>query len=279
MRRLYLCFALLVAAQVIAGVPKLSRGEIDRRRAALVDSLAARLGGTTPFTRDSLERIFADPRSAFDAAIFEPRPEQTFTFLFGDSSVERGRTFLREHRAVLEHVAKAFRHVTPELLVALLRIESNFGEYLGEHRVLRVLYTRYLVTPPRERKRVSLRVRELVCFLSLCREEEWDPFAVVGSWAGAIGLPQFMPCSFAFVWDGDGAGEIDLAGSVPDAAWSIGNFLWEHGAWQKDGVRRAVWRYCSKSDAYVGAAFRYATLLTEPKRTRSSSVSGSRNER
>ncbi|HXF46564.1 MAG TPA: lytic murein transglycosylase B [Burkholderiaceae bacterium] len=120
--------------------------------------------------------------------------------------------------------------VPEEIAVAVVGIESRFGRMLGTHRTLDVLLTLAFDYT----RRADLYRDELVQFLLLCREQRLDPLALRGSFAGALGMPQFMPSSVrSFAVDFDRDGRLDLATSAADAIGSIANFLAAHG-WQRD---------------------------------------------
>ncbi len=118
----------------------------------------------------------------------------------------------------------------PEIIVAIIGVETFFGRITGNFRTIDALATLsfdYL-------RRADYYRKELVELLLLAREQRMDPMAIKGSFAGAIGLPQFMPGSVRrFAVDFDGDGRIDLAASASDAIGSVANFLVEHG-WQRE---------------------------------------------
>jgi membrane-bound lytic murein transglycosylase B len=140
-----------------------------------------------------------------------------------------GDAFLRQHRAALARAAA--RYGVPEsIVVAIIGIETLFGRVMGNLRTLDVLLTLAFDYT----RRAPLYREELAQFLLLCREQGIDPVAPRGSFAGAIGLPQFMPGSVRrYAVDFDGDGRIDLAASRADAIGSVANFLGAHG-WRRD---------------------------------------------
>ncbi|GAB4469290.1 MAG: lytic murein transglycosylase B [Burkholderiaceae bacterium] len=140
-----------------------------------------------------------------------------------------GHAFLRQHRAALAHAAR--RYGVPEsIVVAIIGVETLFGRVMGSLRTLDVLLTLAFDYT----RRAPLYREELAQFLLLCREQGIDPVAPRGSFAGAIGLPQFMPGSVRrYGVDFDGDGRIDLTASRADAIGSVANFLAAHG-WQRD---------------------------------------------
>jgi len=116
--------------------------------------------------------------------------------------------------------------VPAQVLLAIVGVETFFGEITGKHRVIDALATLAFDYPPR-----SPYFRgELEQFLLMTREESLDPLAPLGSYAGAMGIPQFMPTSFrAFALDGDGDGHRDLWGNWGDVFSSVANYLKLHG--------------------------------------------------
>jgi membrane-bound lytic murein transglycosylase B len=143
--------------------------------------------------------------------------------------VRDGHDFLRRHRAALARAAERYG-VPASIVVAIIGIETLFGRVMGNLRTLDVLLTLAFDYP----RRASLYREELTQFLLLCRERGIDPVAPRGSFAGAMGLPQFLPGSVRrYAVDFDGDGRIDLSGSGADAIGSVANFLAAHG-WRRD---------------------------------------------
>jgi membrane-bound lytic murein transglycosylase B len=146
-----------------------------------------------------------------------------------DKRVQAGVDFWRANSAALERATERFG-VPPEIIVAIIGVETYWGRITGNFRTIDVLATLsfdYL-------RRADYYRKELVELLLLAREQRTDPLAFKGSFAGAIGLPQFMPGSIRrFAVDFDGDGRIDLAGSATDAIGSVARFLVQHG-WQRD---------------------------------------------
>ena len=145
-----------------------------------------------------------------------------------DRRVQAGADFWRGNASALDHAAERFG-VPPEVVVAIIGVETYWGRITGNFRTIDVLATLsfdYL-------RRADYYRKELVELLLLAREQGTDPLRFKGSFAGAIGLPQFMPGSIRrFAVDFDGDGRIDLAGSPTDAIGSVASFLVQHG-WQR----------------------------------------------
>lgn len=144
--------------------------------------------------------------------------------------VREGVAFWQQHRELLERVG-AERGVAPEYLVAILGVETYYGRITGNYRVLDALATLAFDYPPRS----PFFSKELTQFLLLSREEPVDALEARGSYAGAMGAPQFMPSSYRrYAVDGDGDGKRDLFGSWDDVVASVANYFREHG-WQAGG--------------------------------------------
>jgi len=139
--------------------------------------------------------------------------------------IQEGSQFLAKHRTSLKAAERAFG-VPAEVITAILGIETNYGADKGTFQVLRSLSTLTFSFPDRAEEFRP----QLVDLLMLAREQEQQPDYYVGSFAGAMGYPQFMPTAWRkFGIDGDGDGKIDLISSVDDAIFSIANYLRRHG--------------------------------------------------
>jgi membrane-bound lytic murein transglycosylase B len=143
--------------------------------------------------------------------------------------IRDGAQFLRDERAALARASERWG-VPEEIIVGIIGVETLFGRLTGSFRTLDVLLTLSFDYT----RRAPMYREELTQFLLLCHEQGIDPLSLRGSFAGALGLPQFMPGSIRkWAVDFDGDGRIDLATSRTDAIGSVANFLAEHG-WQRD---------------------------------------------
>ena len=139
--------------------------------------------------------------------------------------IEAGRAWIAEHAEALES-ASAERGVPVATIAAIVGVETYFGRITGKREVLRSLATLGFDYPPR----ADFFRTELAEFLALADAQGWDAAAITGSYAGAMGLPQFIASSYrAYAVDGDGDGTIDLFESLPDVTHSVGNYLARHG--------------------------------------------------
>ncbi len=144
-------------------------------------------------------------------------------------SAARGQRFWRANANTLLR-AKLEYGVDPATIVAILGIETQYGRNLGRHRVLDALTTLMLEYP----RRSAFFERELEEYLLLTRELGVDPLMLRGSYAGAIGVPQFIPSSHRrYAVDFDGDKHIDIVDSAADAIGSVANYFKQHG-WQRD---------------------------------------------
>ena len=142
--------------------------------------------------------------------------------------VDGGQRFWQKHGAALQR-AEAIYGIPPEVIVAIIGVETEYGQNMGSFGVLEALASLAFHYPPR----AGFFRSELEQFLLLARENGVSPLAVKGSYAGAIGIPQFMPSSQRrFAVDFDGDDRIDLRQSSTDAIGSVARFLQQHG-WQK----------------------------------------------
>lgn len=147
-----------------------------------------------------------------------------------EQRIADGAQFWSEHRELLDQTALRYG-VAPQYLVAILGVETSYGRITGRYRILDALGTLAFDYPPRSDYFTS----ELEQFLLLAREESLDALAALGSYAGAIGAPQFMPGSLRrYAVDADGDGKRDLWSDWPDILASIANYFRVHG-WQPEG--------------------------------------------
>lgn len=142
-----------------------------------------------------------------------------------DARVREGVAFWQNHAAALERAARE-QGIPAEIVVAIIGIETLYGRNSGSFRVIDALATLAFDYPPRAEYFRS----ELEQYLLFARDQGIDVFSVKGSYAGAIGIPQFMPGSYRrYAVDFDGDGVIDLRASPADAIGSVANFLRQHG--------------------------------------------------
>ena len=141
--------------------------------------------------------------------------------------IDGGISFWDEHAADLERAAAQYG-VPPEIIVAIIGVETLYGRHTGNFETLSALATLAFDYPPR----ADLFRRELEALFLLAREQGRDPASYSGSFAGALGYPQFLPSSVrAYAVDFDGDGGIDFDAGPADAIGSVARYLHDHG-WQ-----------------------------------------------
>lgn len=144
-----------------------------------------------------------------------------------DSRIEQGLAFWRENRALLERAEKEYG-VPAEIIVAIVGVETRYGRHKGTWRAVDALATLGFDYPPR----ADFFRRELKELLLLEREAGINASEVVGSYAGALGMPQFIPSSYrAYAVDFNNDGKIDLINDVADVIGSVAHYFRAH-RWQ-----------------------------------------------
>ena len=232
-------FALLAIAPSLARSAEIQTGEIKPvpggyAARADVRELIAEMASDHAFDESELRRLFAKVRyqPKVVAAMSRPvlAPPKWFEYapqFLSAARIDGGVAFLREHEAVLQRAEREFG-VPAEIIVAIIGVETLYGRNTGSYRVIDALTTLAFDYP----RRASFFRGELKHFLLLCREQGITPLDVKGSYAGALGLPQFMPGSLRnYAVDYDADGTIDLAKDPDDAIGSVANFLARHD-WQ-----------------------------------------------
>jgi membrane-bound lytic murein transglycosylase B len=146
--------------------------------------------------------------------------------------VDAGTAFWRDNRASLQAAEERFG-VPPEIVVGIVGVETFYGRIMGSFRLVDVLATLAFDFPTGRSDRSHFFRDELEELFVLCAREGTDPQSLKGSYAGAMGLPQFMPSSVnRHAVDFDGDGRIDLHANAADVVGSIANYLASFG-WQR----------------------------------------------
>jgi membrane-bound lytic murein transglycosylase B len=249
-------FLLWVCFSVQAATPYSKRPDVR----AYIKEMVARHG----FVEKELVFLFSRVRredavlQAIAAPAEKVRTWQEYrAMLVNEPRIAGGATFWKANRAALARAERDFG-VPAEYVVAIIGVETQYGRNVGKYRVVDALTTLAFDYPPR----ADFFRDELTSYLLMARDEDIDVFATKGSYAGAIGIPQFMPGSARrYAVDFDGSGSIDLHRSPSDALGSVANFLQRHG-WRAGGgvllparVQGDAWRALADGS------------LEEPKRT------------
>ncbi len=243
-RRTLLLFALSTPLLLAAGAQAASgkrpkvvapRARFDLDRADIRD-FAARAATRTGMSVDAVLSLLgeASPQSSILDAMSRPAesvlPWWQYRERFLTSArIDAGLAFWAKHAELLDAVERE-RGVPAEYLVSILGVETHYGRIVGRYRVLDALTTLGFDYPARAAYFRS----ELEEFLLLAREDQLDPLATKGSYAGAMGAPQFMPSSIRrFAVDSGGKGHRDLWQDWHDVFASVANYLalqgWKQG--------------------------------------------------
>lgn len=184
------------------------------------------------FNEAELERVFAEVevKDSILKAISRPAEKSKPWYEYRDifltgSRIAGGVEFWQQHKEALAEAEQQYG-VPAEIIVSILGVETRYGGNVGSFRVIDALSTLAFRYPPRSPFFTS----ELENFLILTREEQMSQLEPVGSYAGAMGLGQFMPSSYrAYAVDFDGDGHRDIWNNPTDAIGSIANYLAVHG--------------------------------------------------
>lgn len=194
---------------------------------------------THGFEREALQALFKEVRYIDRAVqLVKPAPPgkpknwQAYSARFIEPiRIRAGVRFWNENAEALARAEAAYG-VPAEIIVGIIGIETIYGRDTGKFRVLDSLTTLAFAYPetPNQAARKAFFRDELASTLVLARERGYDPFSLLGSFAGAVGMPQFMPSNILkYGVDFDSDGRVDLRGSATDAIGSVANFLVQHG--------------------------------------------------
>ena len=211
-------------------------------------------------------------------------PDRYTQFLTQDA-ILLSKKFLRQNLKILRNAETRF-HVEKEVIVAILWVESRFGENIGKHRLIPTLASIALMDSPDHLQKNYLALREkdpdlsyerieglakrkanwayseLKCFLNIIRSEKIDPLEVYGSYAGALGMAQFIPSSY-LSYALNQRGFEDWLLSKEAAIFSIGNYLKSHG-WKKGlsiAKKRQILWYYNHSEPYGETILKLAAKI------------------
>jgi membrane-bound lytic murein transglycosylase B len=222
------CLILVAAALCALANPA---SAIDVKRAD-VKEFIAHMTGTTSFKKRQLRKLLKAAQSqpaiidAMERPAEKAKPWFEYRPIFvTERRIREGTDFWIAHRQALDQ-ASIRSGVAPEYLAAILGVETYYGRLTGTYRVLDALATLAFDYPAR----AKFFRDELEQFLLLTRDAGLDPLSVKGSYAGAMGAPQFMPSNYRrYAVDADADGHINLWTNWPDVCASVGNYLKEHG--------------------------------------------------
>ncbi len=200
------------------------RADVD----AFINEMVSEYG----FQRESLNALFAnvEKKQSILDAIARPaektKPWKDYRKIFvTPSRTEKGVEFMRKNKAALARAEKEFG-VPQEIIVAIIGVETRYGQHKGGYRVMDALSTLAFDYPAR----APFFRKELKNFLLLARDQKQQPLDLMGSYAGAMGYGQFMPSSYrSYAVDYDGDGLADIWNNPVDAIGSVANYFKRHG--------------------------------------------------
>ena len=200
-----------------------------------VEDFAARAAAEYNLDQEEIVLLLQDARfkqSIVDAISRPAEGKPWFEYrpiFITDKRIRGGVKFWRENEVLINQASERFG-VDPQIIVAIIGVETFYGRITGSYRVLDALTTLSFYYPDTGNDRSDFFSRELMQFVLLGSEEGLPLRDVTGSYAGAMGLGQFMPSSYReYAVDLDGDGRRDLWSSMPDVIGSVANYLHRHG--------------------------------------------------
>ena len=242
------------------------------------------------FNHEKIQRLYSRPKVFFDAEgvtlLFTySEAKLDYDQFAAERSIDKAKKYMGKYKEDLDRTEKAYG-VNSRVITAILLVESRLGKYPGTRSTLNTLSTLASLMDPDTRrefyeqipqaKRISRKkfeksaqrrskwaYKELKAFLEYTQQERFDPTEMLGSFAGAIGLSQFMPSSIlSYGKDGNNDGSINLH-THADAIASIANYLKSHG-WRpgisRKKAEKVIYQY-NHSEYYVKAILKIADLL------------------
>jgi len=242
------------------------------------------------FNHEKIQRLYGRPQVFFETKgvtlLFTySEAKLDYDQFAADWSIDRAKKYMGTYKEELDRTEKAYG-VSGRVITAILLVESRLGKYIGKRSTLNTLSTLASLMDPQTRsefyqkippaKRISRKkfeksarlkskwaYKELKAFLEYTEQEGLDPAEIPGSFAGAMGLSQFMPSSvLTYGKDGNNDGSIDLL-THADAIASIANYLKSHG-WRpgisRQKAEKVIYHY-NHSKYYVKAILKIADLL------------------
>ncbi|MEM4390097.1 MAG: lytic murein transglycosylase [Candidatus Micrarchaeia archaeon] len=231
------------------------RGGCQKKTLTRLEKALVERGINQSFVR----KVLTDPRLECYDIDYAPKKQSEFSmtreeyarhFLTKDR-IRRARANLKRYARWFEAAEKRYG-VEKEVIAAIIEIESKSGKNIGKYNVPSAFASIFQHRADRR----AWAANELAIHLTLAQENRTDPF-VKSSRSGALGIPQFLPSTIkAYGTDADGGGF--NPNSMPDAIFSVANFLYQHG-WKRDDWRAV--RKFNHSDNYVFAVMKLAEAI------------------
>ncbi len=255
-----LLLASVLSAPVLAQALPAASFDLKRPEiAAFIDQVATHDGMSRRQVRALLKA--AQPQPKIIEAMEKPAEKVSPWWQYREhfvtaERISEGVQFWGEHKESLERIAAEYQ-VAPEYVVAILGVETKYGRITGRYRVLDALATLAFNYPPRH----AYFTKELEQFLILAKENKLDPLTLTGSYAGAMGAPQFMPSSYRhYAIDANGDSQRDLWGDWDDVIASVANYLHQAG-WHAGAPVLA------EATVAADTSFEVEPRILEPKET------------
>jgi len=222
-------FVVLIISTSLAAV-EVSQG--DYRNRADVSAFIEKMAKTSDYSEAELVTLFSGVKKQEHLFELLNRPAekelewyQYRPIFIKQKRIDLGVEFWREHQQLLSEVSKK-TGVPEQIIVAIIGVETFYGIYKGKDPVLDSLVTLAFDYP----KRASFFTRELEQFLLLVKEQKLNAGELKGSYAGAMGMPQFISSSYrSYAVDFDDDGQVNLFDSVADITASVANYFVRHG--------------------------------------------------
>lgn len=201
-----------------------------------VQSFIDKMVNEHDFNRTELESLFVQVKikqkilDAISRPAEKTKPWYEYRNIFlKPKRIKQGIQFWTEHKDAIEYAYKVYG-VAPEIIVAIIGVETFYGTRQGSYRVMDALSTLAFKYP----KRSNFFMGELEHFLIMSKEQGFDPLSKKGSYAGAMGMGQFIPSSYrSYAIDFDGDSQKDIWTNKADAIGSVAHYFKRHG-WKKD---------------------------------------------
>lgn len=235
---------------------------IALKDAPKLQAIADQLIAEKVYTQTQLDAIFAQAKvqDSVIKAMTNPA-EYRLTWgkyrkiFLGEERIQQGVEFWNEYEAVLSRAEEQYG-VPASIIVSILGVETKFGRITGKHRVLDSLVSLVVGYP----RRSAFFAKELKHFLILSKENEMDIGEILGSYAGAVGYPQFISSSYrSYAVDFSGDGKADLINDPVDAIGSVANYFIENG-WKPGEAVTSV--------AHIGIADELIELANRKRKTK-----------
>jgi membrane-bound lytic murein transglycosylase B len=232
-----LLFLMLLMLSNLVHAVELTQGDYRERKD--VSEFIERMASSSDYTEAELVSLFSTVKKQEHLFKLLNRPAekelewyQYRPIFIKEKRIDLGVKFWRENQQILEEVA-ANTGVPAHIIVAIIGVETYYGIYRGKDPVLDSLVTLAFDYP----KRAKFFTRELEQFLLLVREQSLDPRILKGSYAGAMGMPQFISSSYrSYAVDFDKDGQVNLFDSIADITASVANYFVKHGWRSNQGV-------------------------------------------